>query len=740
MPILTPLGFAPENIPRELRDQPRWACYKLEPNPDGGKDKKVPNNPSTGRHAKINEPATFGTFDAALAGVTSGRFDGINYAFGYDTFVGIDLDTVVHPETGEFLDADAAEIVRRFSEAGAYVERSPSSAGIRIICKGLLPGFGKGRTGFNHFEVYGKGPKGLHFLSLTGNAINPVETVPFCVDLCLEFSREYIQRPETLPRPIEVVGESPELSDEEIIRLVRGAKNGVEFSTLFDNGSTGDHSSDDLRLCSMLGFYTQNPDQIDQIFRESALYRAKWDRADYRESTIRKALEGLTATYQRRGPEIRYGTTESEAARRLVESDEGSSFRVLRQARRPDVYRYDGGVWRIDHHRAALLNAVRGVAKQLRTEMVEEANAQRRDKLYSLAKKLETRRGLDDVTTLATYMLAEFDPHLSDQQDGLLLVANGQLILATGELIPHDPLNQWTRQSFIVFDPRAKCPTFTKLIYEFCCGDEALARFLQLWFGYCCSGYTVEHKAAIFFGFGQNGKSVLLETIKHILSQFATTTPTDTLLQRRSDQTNDIAALEGVRFVSAIETDEGQALAEGRVKSLTGGDEIVCRKLFEEFRTFTPKFKLNLATNAKPRVSGTDNGIWRRLLLIPCRAEVSNPDRQLFEKLKAEASGILNWLVEGFRAWQAEGLVIPDCIKQATADYRQESDIVGRFLEDNPPPFDPVKSSIIYKQFALWADEQGHKAFSQMRFSQKLTEKGFSISKRQDGNYIRRPK
>jgi putative DNA primase/helicase len=489
----------------------------------------------------------------------------------------------------------------------------------------------------------------------------------------------------------------------------------------------------------MLGFYSQDQDQIDRIFRKSALYRAKWERADYRESTIRKALEGLTATYQRREPENRYGTTEAEAARRLVESDEGSNFRVLRQARRPIVYWYEGGVWRVDYHRAALLKAVRGVAKQIRAEMVEEANAQRRDKLYNLSKKLETRRGLDDVTTLATYMLAEFDPNLSDQQDGLLLVANGQLTLATGELIPHDPLSQWTRQSFIVFNPKAKYSAFTKFISEFCCGDEELVRFLQLWFGYCCSGYTVEHKAAIFFGFGQNGKSVLLEIIKYVLSQFATTTPADTLLQRRSDQTNDIAALEGVRFVSAIETDEGQALAEGRVKSLTGGDEIVCRKLFEEFRTFTPKFKLSLATNAKPRVLGTDNGIWRRLLLIPCRAEVTNPDRQLFEKLKAEAPGILNWLVEGFQAWQAEGLVIPDCIKQATADYRQESDIVGRFLEESPPPYSPIKSSELYKKFCQWTEEQGQKAFSQVRFAQRLSEKGVDKVKQRDGHYFQFP-
>ncbi|WP_157199282.1 phage/plasmid primase, P4 family [Methylomonas koyamae] len=702
----------------------------------------APYDPRTGRHAAINDPETFVTFGEALAGVNSGQFEGLNYAFGYDEFLGIDLDRCINPDTGD-IPGKAGEIVRRFQDAGAYLERSPSGLGLRIICKGTMPHFGKGHGEFHTFEAYGRGSKGLHFLSITGNAIQVVDTVPDCTEALSWFFAEFLQRPEVARRSAEVVQSSPELSDEEVIQLARNSRKGGEFLQLFDNGTTGDHSSDDLRLCSMLGFYTQDEEQIDRIFRESALFRLKWaERADYRDSTIHKALESLTATYQRREAETRHGTSEAEAARRFVEGVGGDNFRVQRQARRPIVWAYDAGagIWKIDHHKAALLNAVREVGRQILSEITDERDAQRRDKLYKLAKKLETRRALDDITTLAIYQLREFDPNATDSDDELLCVANGQLNLRTGRLMTHDRNSFWTRKSSVAFDPEAECPTFQKFLTEFCCGDKELERFVQQWLGYCCSGRTTEQRMAVFFGHGQNGKSILIEITKFALGDFATTTPADTLLQRRSDQTNDVAMLQGGRFVSAIESDEGQALAEGRVKSLTGGDEVVCRKLFEEFVTYRPKFKLNLATNSKPRVSGTDNGIWRRLLLIPCRAEVANPDRRLFEKLKAEAPGILNWMVAGYQDWRTNGLVIPECVAQATAEYRQESDTIGRFLNDYPPPFDPVKSSVMYKQYSLWAADQGHKAFSQIRFTQKLSEKGFEVLRRSDGNYLRRPR
>ena len=127
-----------KNIPQELINTPIWCCYRLEPNPSGGKPQKIPYNPTTNQRAKVNSTGTLCGFGEALAGVESGQYEGINYAFGYDDMVGVDLDGILNPESGE-LEETAAEVLRLFKKAGAYIEVSPSCTGLRIICKGSLP-------------------------------------------------------------------------------------------------------------------------------------------------------------------------------------------------------------------------------------------------------------------------------------------------------------------------------------------------------------------------------------------------------------------------------------------------------------------------------------------------------------------------------------------------------------------------------------------------------------------------
>ncbi len=742
----TPFNASFANVLVKLKESPLWCGYKNQPNQDPTKKPhKIPYSVVTGHNARVNDTATLTTYERLAVALSSGLCDGVNYAFGYDDAIGIDLDRI-RLDTGAITCPKAAEIISRFKSAGAYIEASPSNTGIRIVCLGVFSRFGKGINGFNNFEIYGKGPCGLHFLSITGNAIQSVDEIPVCQDALDWLYQSYFKIPEVIyEKPEHGLIYSPALSDGEIIEKLRCSKLGVEFTSLYDTGSTGDHSSDDLKLCSMLAFYTQDSDQIDQIFIESALYRAKWDRTDYKVSTIDRALNGLTVTWQPRTvAALRYGTSEFEAARRFTDGETAADFKILRQAKQPQVNRYSKelGVWQRDYHSFELKRSVKEISKVVLSEIVNESDADFRTKLFKLAGKIETNRGLSDIVSLITGELSEFLPDLSNTKDNLLCVENGVLHLPKGNLWPHSEAHQFTLRSPVSYDKEAACPLWAKFINEFCCGDVELILFLQVWAGYCCSGYVNEQKMAVFFGYGQNGKSVFLEIMKFILGGFAATTPADTLLQRKSEQSNDIAALEHVRFVSAIEPDEGSALAEGRIKSLTGGDQVTCRKLFEEYRTFTPRFKLNLATNSKPRVNGTDFGIWRRLLLIPCKAEIQNPDKHLLEKLKREAPGILNWLVAGFQIWKKNGLTIPACILTATQDYKTESDTVGRFLDGVCNPYiddihhkDGIQSSLLYKGYTSWCLDEGHKPFSNIRFSQKMAEHGFPSSKFRAGMF-----
>src|SRR5262249_13180590 len=144
--------------------------------------------------------------------------------------------------------------------------------------------------------------------------------------------------------------------------------------------------------------------------------------------------------------------------------------------------------------------------------------------------------------------------------------------------------------------------------------------------------------------------------------EYARQTPMETLLRRSGDTVrNDLARLQGARFVAAVEVERNRKLAEVLVKQLTGGDIITARFFYEEFFEYQPVLKLWLAVNHKPMVQGTDHAIWRRIRLLPFTATIpaDEQDKRLMEKLQAELPGILRWAVEGCLAWQCEDGLTP---------------------------------------------------------------------------------
>ena len=159
-------------------------------------------------------------------------------------------------------------------------------------------------------------------------------------------------------------------------------------------------------------------------------------------------------------------------------------------------------------------------------------------------------------------------------------------------------------------------------------GNEDLIAYMQRLVGYSLTGLTGEQIMPILYGSGANGKSTFIETVSAILGDYAQQTPTETLVATHNNGIpNDLARLRGARFVSAVETGEGNRLDEGLVKQMTGGDRITARFLRQEFFEFTPVFKLFLATNHKPVIRGTDEAIWRRIHLIPFRVMIPEGER-----------------------------------------------------------------------------------------------------------------
>jgi len=280
-------------IPAELTALPQWVGHDLIRKPDGKID-KPPYSPHGGL-ARCSDPRTWGTYDQALALVDSGKARVPGFAFTEACgLAGVDFDNCRDPETGTIEPWVMAQI-RAFD---TYAEISASGRGVKVIGRGRAPHNGKNGTKGRHpgqVEVYDR----TRFFALTGNVLPGYDTIRDCQqqleDLhLLEWPREEPHRADAAPAA------SLSLADDDIYQKARGAKNGAAFMSLYGgdtNAYGGDHSAADLALVSMLAFYTQDPDQLDRLFRSSGLMRKKWDRADYRTGTIDKVLSTIRETY-----------------------------------------------------------------------------------------------------------------------------------------------------------------------------------------------------------------------------------------------------------------------------------------------------------------------------------------------------------------------------------------------------------------------------------------------------------
>ena len=325
-----------------------------------------------------------------------------------------------------------------------------------------------------------------------------------------------------------------------------------------------------------------------------------------------------------------------------------------------------------------------------------------------------------------------------------LNVQNGTINLRTGKLEPHNPADLITKIAPVVYDPAAKCPQWLEFQKTICAGDDDLVRYKQRAYGYTLTGKTTEHALFVMYGNGSNGKSTEIGVVAKIMGDYATAAQFDTFAVRKSEGVrNDLADLVGARFVSASEGESGQRLAEGLVKQMTGGDPIKARFLHKEFFTFQPAFKAFLATNHKPVIRGTDEGIWRRIKLVPYTVTIppEQRDLELPAKLEREASGIFRWLLEGCLEWQNRGLGEAEAVSAATKNYRVESDALANFIDaccaTDELYSEPV--SKLYAAYTEYCEDNGDNPFNNTLFGKMLTERGYAVTTRrnEDGKVVR---
>ena len=390
---------------------------------------------------------------------------------------------------------------------------------------------------------------------------------------------------------------------------------------------------------------------------------------------------------------------------------------------------WDGRRWRYDDTGAACRLAAETV-RDIRAQALQCRNPKRRKTLMQFAQQSESELRLRAMLKLGQSQQAFVaGPDDFDRDSWLLNAENGTVDLRSGELLAHEPGRMMTKLAVAPYDPSATCPTWEAFIGRVFDRRPSLIDYVQKAVGYSLTGECGEQCLFLLHGHGANGKSTFLTTLMTLLNDYARQLPMETLLARQDNSIpNDIAALRGARFVSAVEADAGKRLAESKIKQMTGQDRLAARFMRGEWFEFTPQFKLWLATNHKPSVRGCDEAIWRRLRLIPFTVTIPPEERDpaLTEKLRQELPGIFRWAVEGCRRWREEGLSAPPDVTEATDEYRDEMDIIGEYIKArcvlNPLGAASVAES--YRDYEAWCARNAEKPYSKRTFTALMREHG----------------
>lgn len=398
---------------------------------------------------------------------------------------------------------------------------------------------------------------------------------------------------------------------------------------------------------------------------------------------------------------------------------------------------WSGSRWQVDDKQIAICKLAMESAESLLGEL-KDIPAGDRDKAYSVAKAAAQKRAIE----AAVWMARSHNPEriaAFDQRAMLLNCSNGMVDLETGKLLQHDRGAYCSLLTGCEYHEDAPAPRWEQFISEVCMANADLIAYVQRMCGYLLSADISEQCLFFLFGSGANGKTVLVETLTRVMGEYALGAETDMLMIRKhAGIPNDVARLRGLRACFLNETNKGQRFDEAKLKNLTGGDTLTARFLREEFFDFKPTHKLVLRGNHKPTVNGTDEAIWRRLRLIPfdLRLTPEQKDLHLERTLSKELPGILAWMVRGCLAWRKHGLGVPAVVAEAVGEYREESDTLGRFIEDccNARNNLQVKTSDLYKAYRTFCEECGERYLSARDFPSELEQRGF---KRLKSNGIR---
>lgn len=736
-----------EAIPEELKELNQWCCFKFQQR--GEKLTKIPIDANTGKAGKSNEEETWADFDTALEAIDKYNLDGLGFYFK-EPYFGIDIDDVQGDIQRFLTDQHEDNIVSEFIEMMcSYAEVSPSGKGIHILVKGDLP---KGGRRKGKVEMYDTG----RFFTMTGNHIGGYLHIADDSDYGkINFLHsKYIAKSEVSEKhTTELKGSGSDLSEEEIIRIASNSKNGMRFKLFLQGGWEQFYDSQseaDMAFANDLAFWTNRDfKKMDSMFRNSSLYREKWDRkqnnATYGIETLNKAIADCSNAFVPRERDDDFNlylledSVEKITKRFYSYDDTGNAQRfkdafgeVVRFSYiRKNWYFYDGKIWVIDQEGKIKTLADKAIEKMKNEKVFVAEGMDEEEATKAFNKHIKTTRSSRGKTSMLkeTEHLLPIKPASFDADPNLFNVQNGFLDLLTGKLHEHDRHKFFTKISNIEYTDKIDCPLWMEFLNTIFDNDQGLINYIQRAVGYSLSGSTEEQVMFVLFGNGRNGKSVFLDIITEMFGNYSTNIQPQTIMvkQQSSAANPDIAKLNGARLVTTTEPNEGVRMDEGLVKQLTGGDKVSARFLYEDEFEFTPQFKLWMATNHKPIIRGTDDGIWRRMAIVPFTVQIplSQVDKRLTHKLRRELKAILNWAVEGYLMWRKDGLQEPQSIKDQRQAYRGEMDVLEAFIEECcvRNTHAKAKAKNLYQVYREWARDNGQYLMSSTKFGREMGNK-----------------
>ncbi|ALF01436.1 DNA primase/helicase [Mycobacterium phage LilPharaoh] len=341
-----------------------------------------------------------------------------------------------------------------------------------------------------------------------------------------------------------------------------------------------------------------------------------------------------------------------------------------------------------------------------------------------------SRKGLENMVALAKcapqmrVRLADLDA-----EPYQLNTPSGVVDLTTGHLLPHSPDGWHTKITGAGYNPGVAAPAWQEFLDNTFGGDDELIGYVQRLAGLAAIGKVTHHVLPFLFGGGSNGKSVLMDVLSSVLGDYAITAPANFLLAGRDRHETEIARLHGARMVVCSEINADSKFDEAKVKVLTGGDTLSGRYMRQDYFDFTPSHTLFLMGNHQPEVSAGGTSFWRRLRLIPFMHTVP-PERRnpnlAAELIRDEGAAILAWVVAGARQIAADGLREPRSVLDATKEYSEQEDALGRFIAEccvlTPGASGGAKPALVLRAYQRWAMTNGEDAMvSQVKLGRELS-------------------